>query len=206
VDSDQKNEANPSRNLLHAAQKGDREAQEALLELHLPRLRAFVRLRADPALRAKESSTDILQSTCREVLQHLDQVEYRSEAALRGWLHTVTLNKVREKRRYHFAEKRRPDYEVQGARDSQLGDAYSCLYSPSNAMIHDELVERMELAFDELSPDHREVISLSRIAELPLKEVAERMKRSPDGVRKLLARALVKLSAILEPGDALPGK
>jgi RNA polymerase sigma factor (sigma-70 family) len=64
----------------------------------------------------------------------------------------------------------------------------------------------MELAFDELSPDHREVISLSRIAELPLKEVAERMKRSPDGVRKLLARALVKLSAILEPGDALPGK
>ncbi len=206
MDSDPKNEASPSRNLLHAAQDGDRDAQEALLELHLPRLRAFVRLRADPALRAKESSTDILQSTCREVLQHLDQVEYRSEAALRGWLHTVTLNKVREKRRYHFAEKRRPDYEVQGARDSQLGDAYSCLYSPSNAMIPDELVERMELAFDELSPDHREVISLSRIAELPLKEVAERMKRSPDGVRKLLARALVKLSAILEPGDALPGK
>jgi len=206
VDSDQKNAANPSRNLLHAAQKGDREAQEALLELHLPRLRAFVRLRADPALRAKESSTDILQSTCREVLQHLDQVEYRGEAALRGWLHTVTLNKVREKRRYHFAEKRRPDCEVQGERDSQLGDAYSCLCSPSNAMIHDELVERVELAFDELSPDHREVISLSRIAELPLNEVAERMKRSPDGVRKLLARALVKLSALLEPGDALPGR
>ncbi len=206
MDSNQKNEANPSRDLLHAAQKGDREAQEALLELHLPRLRAFVRLRADPALRAKESSTDILQSTCREVLQHLDQVEYRNEAALRGWLHTVTLNKVREKRRYHFAEKRRPDCEVQGARDSQLGDAYSCLCSPSNAMIHNELVERVELAFDELSPDHREVISLSRIAELPPKEVAERMKRSPDGVRKLLARALVKLSALLEPGDALPGR
>ncbi len=119
MDSNQKNEANPSRDLLHAAQKGDREAQEALLELHLPRLRAFVRLRADPALRAKESSTDILQSTCREVLQHLDQVEYRNVAALRGWLHTVTLNKVREKRRYHFAEKRRPDCEVQGARETR---------------------------------------------------------------------------------------
>lgn len=192
------NPSTSSRELLLAAQEGDLAAQEALLELHLPSLRAFVRLRSDPALRARESATDILQSTCREVLQHLDQLEYRSEAALRGWLHTVTLNKIREKRRYHFAERRRPDCEVDDAQLSQLVGAYGALESPSQGIMHAELIERMEQAFDQLSPDHREVITLSRIARLSHAEIATRMDRNVESVRKLLARALVKLSALLD--------
>jgi DNA-directed RNA polymerase specialized sigma24 family protein len=51
---------------------GDQLAIEALLERHLPGLRAFVRLRAGPAVRTRESTTDVVQSACREVLAHFD--------------------------------------------------------------------------------------------------------------------------------------
>ena len=42
---------------------------QRLLEEHLPRLRAFIRLRTNQAIRARESCSDLVQSVCREVLE-----------------------------------------------------------------------------------------------------------------------------------------
>jgi len=57
--------------LVHSASRGDGIAIDELLHRYLPGLRAFVRLRASPAVRAKESASDIAQSVCREVLEDL---------------------------------------------------------------------------------------------------------------------------------------
>ena len=69
----------------------EREATdlEAALARLLPRLRAFVRLNVDAALRAKESCSDLVSSVCREVLENKDRVEYRGDEALRAWLGSV---------------------------------------------------------------------------------------------------------------------
>lgn len=48
--------------LTEAACRGDRAALDALVVRFLPELRAFVRLRAGPALREWESTSDIVQS------------------------------------------------------------------------------------------------------------------------------------------------
>jgi hypothetical protein len=60
-----------------ASCSGDAEALARLLTGFLPELRAFVRLRLGPELRARETSSDLVQSVCREVLADLDQFEYR---------------------------------------------------------------------------------------------------------------------------------
>ena len=44
-----------------------------------------------------------------------------------------------------------------------------------------------------LSPDHRKAIILSRIEGLKVREIATRMHRSTDAVKKLLARGLLQL-------------
>jgi RNA polymerase sigma factor (sigma-70 family) len=60
-----------------------------------------------------------------------------------------------------------------------------------------EQIERLELAFDGLSEDHRKVITLARIVGLPHKDIAAEMGRSESATRMLLFRALGQLGIAL---------
>ncbi|MHC4514071.1 MAG: sigma-70 family RNA polymerase sigma factor [Planctomycetota bacterium] len=174
-------------------------AQDALLRQHLGSLRAFVRLRSDRQLRLRESESDIVQSICREVLSDLGSFEYRNAAGFRSWLFTLALNKVREKGRFHQAERRtsrREDGSLD--RDPTLRAHYASFFTPSEHAMAREVETEFEVAFDGLSEDHREVIILSRILSLPHREIAHSTGRTEVAVRSLLSRALVALSAELE--------
>lgn len=185
--------------LVRSAQAGDVAAQEELLRRNLPRLRAFVRLRADRFLRARESHSDLVQSACREVLGSLDKIKYENEDLFRGWLYTIVVNKLREKARFHRAARRDPAREAPEITDVDgLVGAYSTFVTPSQHAVGAELATRIEAAFEQLDPDHREVITLSRLAGLSTASIAQRMQRSEQAVRSLLSRALVRLSALLD--------
>ena len=173
---------------------------EAALARLMPRLHAFVRLHADPALRAKESCSDLVQSVCREVLENAGRIEYRGDEAFRAWLFTWALNKIRDRQRYWRAEKRDVGREVAGVApsDHDLLACYQTLCTPSReAMLH-EKIERIEAAFDCLPENYREVITLSRIVGLSHAEIARRNGCEPGAVRSLLNRALVRLTSELE--------
>ena len=82
-----------------ASQAGDRTALEALLQQHLPALRAFARLRMSPLLRARESSQDLVQSACCALVLALDSFEYRGEEAFRGLAYKAVASKGSPARR-----------------------------------------------------------------------------------------------------------
>lgn len=191
--------------LAEAAARGDQAALRELLERHLPELRAFVRLRAGPLVRARESSSDIVQSVCREVLEKGERFRFASESAFRQWLFTTALRKLVDRREHWLAAKRdagreQPIGPESGALDEErLVAAYRRLSSPSGHAVAREEIERLEAAFDRLSEDHREVITLARILGLSHAQIAERMGRSEGATRMLLARALAELAAILRP-------
>ena len=65
--------------------------------------------------------------------------------------------------------------------------------SPSRIARRGERFDRLAEALNRLSADHREVILLSRIEGLRMKEVAKRMNRSENAVLLLLSRGLKKL-------------
>jgi RNA polymerase sigma-70 factor (subfamily 1) len=190
-----------SMQLAQRASRGHAASMESLLERYLPRLRAFVRLRVDRDLRQRESSSDLVQSVCRQVLEHAEGFEYRSEEAFRAWLFKTALNKIRERARFHRAERRAPGRERrvgETAPEDVLLPMYSRITTPSEAAAAHELAERMEGAFDQLPDDYREVITLSRIVGLPRPDVAKAMERSEGAVSMLLSRALVELVAVLD--------
>lgn len=186
--------------LAQRASQGDQASMDALLERNLPRLRAFVRLRVDRALRERESSSDLVQSVCRQVLEHAEDFEYRSEEAFRAWLFKTALNKIRERARFHRAKRRAPDREhhAEAVPEEMLVSMYSRITTPTKAAAGRELSERLESAFDQMPDDYREVISLSRIVGLPRAEVAKAMNRSEGAVSMLLSRALLELVAVLD--------
>ena len=62
-----------------------------------------------------------------------------------------------------------------------------------------EETERLARAFRALSEEHRAVLVRSQIDGASAAEIAIELGRSPEAVRKLVARALARLSAELEP-------
>ena len=174
------------------ARTGDAAALERLLEQYLPQLHAFVRLRLHGVLRARESSMDVVQSVCRELLS-AGRFQFHGEDRFRAWLFTAALNKLRDKHRFHHYDKRDIAREDALDADRDLREAASYL-TPSVAAIGNEAARALQDSLDALSDEHREVVTLARVVCLPHKVIAEVMDRTEPAVRQLLARALVRLS------------
>lgn len=172
-----------------------------LLEIHVPKLRAYVRLRASERLLDRESASDLVQSVCREALEEIGEIEFRGEGAFRQWLYTNAERKIIDRARYWAAERRDPRRETpadERLERAELRLAYRTIATPSQeAAAHDE-VERVEGAFHRLPEHYREVIVLARIVGLSHAEIAERLDKTEGAVRMLLMRALAELSEALE--------
>ncbi|MEW6746270.1 MAG: sigma-70 family RNA polymerase sigma factor [Planctomycetota bacterium] len=178
---------------------------EALLARHLPAMRAFVRARVSRALISRESSSDIVQSACRDALRHWSRFQYRDEESFRRWLTTVALNKIRQRERFLRACKRDIGRELTDEGGGELELLAAGSGSPSEEAMMGELLERLGRALDRLPAIEREVIVLSRIQGLPHAEVAHEIGRSELAARSLLSRALVRLSRYLAEGAAPTG-
>jgi RNA polymerase sigma-70 factor (ECF subfamily) len=176
---------------------------EPLIERQLPSLRAFIRLRAGRALRGWESSGDVVQSVCRELLQGRNRFEWRGEAALRQWLFTAAIRKLTDRHREKVVQANRGAVEMaaigssDSAPDDALVDQYRKSLTPTAAIVAKEDVARIEHAFDRLPDEYREVILLTRLMGLSYAETADVMGRGIEAVRKLLERALARLSVFL---------
>lgn len=178
----------------------DPEALEALLVDHVDRLHSFLRYHMPPRLATKESVSDLTQSVVGDVLPSLKDATFEDEAAFQGWLYTCALNKVRERGRHWTTEKRDQD------RSTPLHDVGedgldAAATAPSEAARRVEAGEALHEAIAQLSEDERTVVVLVRLEGLPHAFAAEVLGRSPSACRKLLARALSRLSGLLpEPG------
>lgn len=183
--------------VMAAARAGDRAALDELVRRFLPRIRAYVRLRSGPLLRLRESHSDLVQTVCRQLVADLEDFRGEDERAFQAWLSQLALHKLTERARYHAAERRDPAREIELADADVLLASYATLSSPSRDAVAREQVARIERAFDALSDDHREVITLACLLELQHRDIAERLGRSEEAVRQLLARARARLAMLL---------
>lgn len=189
--------------LFERARGGDESAADSLVARYLPQLHAFVRMRLGGALRARESSMDIVQSACRELLADPSREEFRGEARFRAWLFTTALNKLREKHRFHGRDRRDAKREQDDVDADALLHAAGLL-TPSADAIGREAALALDAAMRALSDDHREVITMARIVQLPHAVIAEVTGRSEVAVRQLLVRALRALADELRARGVMP--
>lgn len=178
-----------------------RKVVEELLAEHQSQLHAFIRLRSGSMLRSRESPADIAQSVCREILQHQDRLRSPERESFRHWLYTTAARKISNRVEHWHAQKRDVGRVVPLDEAGDLAETLRCygsFYSPSAQMRTQEEMERIERAFDALPEDYRDVITLHRVAGLPIEAVAERLERSVGATRMLLFRALGRLAEILD--------
>jgi len=178
--------------LLRSAKAGSGAALNALLERCAGKLLALIRLRMGPSLRAHLESQDILQVSLLKAFQRIDQFERSDTNSLVAWLARIAENEIRDQADYHHRQRRDAGRLV--AVKGDLDDLAKHVRSLVSGVILNEAMERLESALEALDESHREIIMLRKFEELSYKEIGQRLGKSPDACRMLLARALTTLT------------
>jgi RNA polymerase sigma-70 factor (ECF subfamily) len=190
--------------LLILARQGDDEARDALLQQYRDYLSVLARVHVDRHLQAKVDDSDLVQETMLQAHRDFPQFRGTTEAALAAWLRSIMANKGAVlARRFYGTKQRDPRLERQIEADldrssvalaGAIADPGS---SPSQRAARRERAVLLADALGQLPSDYREVMILHHLEDLRMPEVAERMGRSVDSVRKLWARAMVQLRGLL---------
>jgi RNA polymerase sigma-70 factor (ECF subfamily) len=173
--------------LVAKAQKGDQRAFESLTRANHPRLyRAALGILRDPHL-----AEDATQQAHIDIWRQLPRL--RDASKFEGWSYRLLVNACYDE------AKRKPkwvsDSEMQPTHEPRAGDAFG-------AVIDRDVLER---AFEHLSVDHRAVIVLRYLLDLPPEQVAEALDIPVGTVGSRLSRAMESLRAVLE-ADARPAE
>jgi RNA polymerase sigma-70 factor (ECF subfamily) len=163
-------------------------------------LATLARLQIGRRLQGKMDASDLVQETFLEA--HRDFVKFRGtkEAELVRWLRQILArNLANQVQRFCGTQSRDVRLERQLAveldRSSQILDQglVALSSSPSHQAIRREQAVRLADALGRLPPDYREVLILRHLEGLSFPQVAQRMERTVEGVKKLWARALDRL-------------
>jgi len=194
--------------LLAAARAGDREALGAVLQRSREFLLAIAERQLSPALRGKGGASDVVQQTYLDAQRDFAAFDGASLDELQAWLRRLLLNNAADfAKGFVGTDKRRVDREQglpEAWRSSADGDLPGATPTPSvDAMAHEQ-AERLRAIVASLPDDYREVINCRYEEELSFAEIAARMGRSENAVRKLWFRAVERLEQ--ELGGSTDGR
>jgi RNA polymerase sigma-70 factor (ECF subfamily) len=175
-----------STDLLRRAQAGDRHALGSLIQLYMPRLRAWARGRLPSGAREIIDTQDLVQETMIAAVRNLQRIEIRGEGALQAYLRTILANRITD---HHRRAVRRPGIE-ELASDLPANGA-----SPLEEAIGAEALDRYERALERLGEDDRHAIILRIELCRDYDEIASALdKSSASSARMAVSRALSRLA------------
>jgi RNA polymerase sigma-70 factor (ECF subfamily) len=177
--------------LLNEAKRGSQAAIGQLLE----RQRAYLWALANEEIAGDSHLTftvaDVVQSAQLEALRDLAAFRGSSEGEFRSWLRHILRNNVLDLRRARDRQIPRDNGEAAGVeKQADVDDR-----SPSSQVSAGELGDKLRAAIDKLPPDERTVIELHYFQGQTYAEIGACLDRTPEAVRKLWGRALVRLQS-----------
>lgn len=194
-----------TRQLVALVKGGDESALDQLCRVYAERVRWMVRLRMGKELRRNLDSMDVVQDVLINALGGITDFTYENEGDFVRWLSRIAENALRDNWKRFHAEKRDIRKEVRlndrgpttGGRSGGAPGPIDAT-TPSVIMSRKEDLARLEQAIDELKPEYREVIVLTRIEGLSYQDVGNRLSKNSEAVRKLVFRAMSALTRIYE--------
>ena len=172
-------------------------------------LRFLARTQLPTHLRARLDPSDIVQQSMLQAHQAADDFRGNSDAELMAWLRTilagVVAHAVRDQHRGVRDVFKEQNIQQQLDQSSLfLANALiSPLKTPSVVMHQEEVARSVADLVEELPDAQRDAIVLHYWQQLPLKQVAETLGKSPAAVAGLLQRGLATLREKAEGKIAL---
>jgi RNA polymerase sigma-70 factor (ECF subfamily) len=190
--------------LLGAARGGDDEALGRLLELYRSYLGLLARLQGRRRLQGRLDPSDVVQDAFLKAHRHFAQFRGTTEAELLAWLRQILATTLANLMRHYQGTACR-DVGLERELGAELDSSSQALAagllargsSPSDRAARREQAAVLAEALDRLPEDYREAVILRHLEGLTFPEVAGRMGRSMDSVKKLWVRALARLREVM---------
>jgi len=196
--------SNPEQ-LLIQARAGEALSLGKLLELYRGYLSLLARLQIGRRLQGKVDAADLVQDTFLEAHQNRIRFRGTTEAELLSWLRRILATRIVDLMRHYLGTQGRDvrlERELAAELDRSSQDLDAGLLakqdSPSKQVAQREQGVLLANALDLLPKDYREVLILRHLEGLTFPEVAQRMERTLDSVKKLWTRALERLRSSLK--------
>ena len=174
------------RELLRAAQAGDREAFGELVRLYQARLRAFAARYVDRS----EDVFDLVQDAFLDALRNLHAFDTRQEFG--PWLRAICRNRIRN----YWRDRRVRRNARQALVDAALEESSGAMEDDLDAAVGK--VRALERCVGELQPAHRELLQLRYARGVPVADLARRLDRSPPAMSMILCRIRFTLMKCME--------
>jgi RNA polymerase sigma-70 factor (ECF subfamily) len=190
--------------LLSQARAGDGTALGRLLERYRPYLGFLAGLQVGRLLRDKVDASDLVQEAFLGACRDFEQFRGATEGEFLGWLRSILGSLLANLARHYQGTQRRDVRRErrlggepgQSSQAPELGLAASCS-SPSSQAARREQSVLLAEALGRLDADDRELLVLRHLEGLTFPEVAQRMGRTLDQVKKHWPRALARLRRAL---------
>jgi RNA polymerase sigma-70 factor, ECF subfamily len=183
--------------LVDEARAGSRQAQEKLLTSFWPKMLCYFAKEISERLRAKIGPEDLAQRACLLAWQHFDK--FRGDfAEYCGWIAKICRNLLKAVLRHY---KPGSDHDI--SREELLNAAaleavqqhgYRRQKAPEEIAEDLEITAALETAIEQLPPDERQLIHWRVFEKLKFAEIAARLGRSADAVRRAFNKALQRLA------------
>lgn len=182
--------------LIRRAQQSDNEAFEQLLLLHQKKVyNLCLRMSANP-----DDALDLSQEAFIKAWRSIGQ--YQFEASFSTWLFRLTSNVCID---FLRRKKRRQETSLtENYDDSDEGEEFSLPDTaplPEEQAITNETKLELAQAMERLGPEHREILQLRVVENLPYEQIAEILDIRVGTVKSRLARARLSLRKILKAGN-----
>lgn len=190
--------------LIRQARTGNEQAAGELFGLYRHYLMLLARIQINRRLQRKLDASDVVQDLLLEACRAFPDFRGETEPQLLAWLRQILARSLaRSARRYRGTKARDLDLERDLEQDlnntSQALDAHLVdPITPSQTAIRREQGVLLANALVRLPEDYREAIVLRYFEGMTFPEIAARMNRSTDSVRKLWLRGLARLRATAE--------
>ena len=183
-------------NLIQAARNGDQAAIGELVQQYQKRVFALaVRMCPTPEL-AEEAAQEAFLAAWQGL------PFFRGDSAFATWLYRLTRNVCID---FLRAQKRRQTVPLhlnddEGETELPLPDTAE---GPEERAVAGERRRALAQAMQALSPEHREILTLRVIEDLPYEQIAQILGVRTGTVKSRLARARISLKNILKSGNQM---
>lgn len=162
---------------------GEQQAFESFAEDYIPALYRFVSYRLD---HDRELTREVVQATLVKAIAKIST--FRGEASLMTWLRACCKTEIAG----HFRRGRSRPAEVEWTDEQEAGTSplnRTPPDGPEAAVLRSEASSMVHETLDALPPRYGKILEWKYIDNLPVKEIAIRMRLGPKAAESLLTRA-----------------
>ncbi|MGI9517918.1 MAG: RNA polymerase sigma factor [Pirellulaceae bacterium] len=188
--------------LLESAQSGDRTAIQQLLYVHYDYVHRHIARQIGRNDSLGVDTEDLLQEVFVYAIRDLQQCQAENEAMFRGWLRSITQNRIRDNIKHRRRKKR--NGKIVAASNEETGSRLNLVEllpgdqeTPSVRVATGEATRTLDVWLATLPDQQRDAVRLRYMERLSLQEIAEKMNKTEASVRGLLHRAKQRLRELM---------